>query len=698
MNSKSNKPNYKPSIKDMLTYPYLGYSTINSASTKVAFLEASLNLKENKWMPQCLIYDIITKKTRKLSKEFCSSNLRWINDATLATIRFNTADYNRQIFIYEDLFGEPIQITQHSSSIDNFEVFQNGFVFLSSKPKEKRQIGNFTHVEEELGSSGLFYVNIELAKKNKNDEKNFFEEEERIIPNSQFEITKIFQKDFFIESYVVSPNNNSIYINCRKKADLHFEREKFHYKIELDAEKTLQKINECNELKEEIQDFSFIGKITKIALPADAKILAVSPNDDKILLRHKERDFKDETQSDLWILDVTKDRELLENEIKIKESLFCLTQKLDEEPSEVQWTKSGIYLAYWNESTFELAKFEETGEFEKINLGNLSIKFFFNFNDYGNFSFSAFSSDLLEEMFHGKKTEDGLIIEKITNVNDRYSNWDFGSVESVRWKSKDGVEIEGILRKPSNFDPTKKYPLLLFIHGGPAATSPLALVFGADRNFYPTIQLCNKGVIILSPNYRGSVGRGQWFKELNFDNLGVGDLWDIESGIDFLIEQGFIDETRIGCMGSSQGGYISAFTGMHSDRFKAVSVGSCAASWYTYYITSDVRDSILLAGEPFSEEREASIKKTAPISAINKTKTPILLQHGKNDQRTGIASANEIFRALKQKGIHTEFFMYNDASHGFDYPRDYYGLMLQNLRWFSHYLLDEELDFFKDDF
>jgi len=468
--------------------------------------------------------------------------------------------------------------------------------------------------------------------------------------------------------------------------------------LELDAEKTLQKINECNELKEEIQDFSFIGKITKIALPADAKILAVSPNDDKILLRHKERDFKDETQSDLWILDVTKDRELLENEIKIKESLFCLTQKLDEEPSEVQWTKSGIYLAYWNESTFELAKFEETGEFEKINLGNLSIKFFFNFNDYGNFSFSAFSSDLLEEMFHGKKTEDGLIIEKITNVNDRYSNWDFGSVESVRWKSKDGVEIEGILRKPSNFDPTKKYPLLLFIHGGPAATSPLALVFGADRNFYPTIQLCNKGVIILSPNYRGSVGRGQWFKELNFDNLGVGDLWDIESGIDFLIEQGFIDETRIGCMGSSQGGYISAFTGMHSDRFKAVSVGSCAASWYTYYITSDVRDSILLAGEPFSEEREASIKKTAPISAINKTKTPILLQHGKNDQRTGIASANEIFRALKQKGIHTEFFMYNDASHGFDYPRDYYGLMLQNLRWFSHYLLDEELDFFKDDF
>jgi dipeptidyl aminopeptidase/acylaminoacyl peptidase len=210
--------------------------------------------------------------------------------------------------------------------------------------------------------------------------------------------------------------------------------------------------------------------------------------------------------------------------------------------------------------------------------------------------------------------------------------------------------------------------------------------------------MCNKGVIIFSPNYRGSTGRGQWFRELNFDNLGVGDLWDIESGIDYLVEQGFIDESRIGSMGGSQGGYISAFAGMHSDRFRAVSVGSCAASWYTYYITSDLRDSILLAGEPFSKERDVSIKKTAPISAIKKANTPMLLQHGANDQRTGVANANELFRALKHKGVHTEFFMYNDAGHGYNSPRNFYALMLQNFRWFSHYLLDEELDFFKNDY
>jgi dipeptidyl aminopeptidase/acylaminoacyl peptidase len=697
MKNDKQRVKHKPTIKEMLTYPYLGYSTINSSGDKVAFLEAPLNLKENRWEPHCVIYDLKTEKARKLTKEYCSSNLRWIKDETLATIRFDSSDNDRQIYVYEELFGEPTRITHHSSSINSFEIFQSGFIFMSSKPKENEHIGSFTHVEEEFGSSELYYVNMELAKKNIEDEINFFEEEERFTPSSQFEITRIFQNKFHIESYVVSPQNDSIYLNCRDKADLHFENEKYHYRIELNVDEALAKINDYKLKNQKIDDFSFIGKVTKIALPPDSVILAASPSGEKILFKHKERYKEDQAQSDLWLLDITKSDNILVDEVKVKELLFCLTSKFDQEPLEIRWSKSGIYITYFNESRCELARFEENGEFEKLNIQNLSVKAFYDFNDNGDCCFNGYSADTFEEIYYGKKIEDDLIIERITDINEKYSHWDCGQVESIRWKSKDGTEIEGTLRKPSDFDPNKKYPLLLFIHGGPAATTPLALVYGSDRNFHPTIQLCNRGIIILSPNYRGSLGRGQWFKELNYDNLGVGDLWDIESGIDCLIEQGFIDETRIGSMGSSQGGYISAFAAMHSDRFRAVSVGSCAASWYTYYITSDNRDSILLAGEPFSEEREESIRRTAPISGVKNTKTPMLLQHGANDQRTGIASANELFRALKQKGVHTEFFMFNDAGHGYNHPRNFYALMLQNYRWFCHYLLDEELDFLKDD-
>ncbi len=694
----SKETKYKPTIRDMLTIPYVGYSTINPSGNKVAYLMGELNLKDNNWGVQCYIYDVDKKVNKKITKDSNSSNIRWLDNDSLAMIKYNPSDGNRQIFIYDNLLGDGFQVTNHSSPITNFEIFQDGFIFLSSGSPKQNNIGNFKHVEEEIGSSKLFFINKETAKKNREEESRFFKEENKELPESYFEITEIFQDSFLIESYVVSPKNDSIFLTCRSKSDLYFENTKFHYGIKLDAQKALDEINHYKKSNQKTKDFSFIGEVTKIALPIDSTILAVSPDETKILIKHKGRDLKDYTQSDLWILDLIENAEKLQNEAKTKEAIFCLTKNLDQEPGEVRWTKKGLFLTYWNESKCEFARFDETGKFDIIDLQGLSMKNFFYSNDKGDFSFAAFSNNLLEEIYFAKKIEEELVIDRITNINDFYSNWDFGKVESIRWKSKDGVEIEGILRKPSDFDPTKKYPLLFFIHGGPAAVSPMALLTNQEMTFHPTVQMCNKGVIIFSPNYRGSTGRGQWFRELNFDNLGVGDLWDIESGIDFLVEQGFIDESRIGSMGGSQGGYISAFAGMHSDRFRAVSVGSCAASWYTYYITSDLRDSILLSGEPFSKEREESTKKTAPISAIEKAKTPMLLQHGANDQRTGVANANELFRALKHKGIHTEFFKYNDAGHGYNTPRNFYALMLQNFRWFSHYLLDEELDFFKDDF
>ncbi len=118
-----------------------------------------------------------------------------------------------------------------------------------------------------------------------------------------------------------------------------------------------------------------------------------------------------------------------------------------------------------------------------------------------------------------------------------------------------------MLRKPANFDPDRRYPLVLVVHGGPDWLSPAYLLYGEDLAYYPTVQFANKDVLVLKPNYRGSLGRGQAFTDLNVDNLGVGDLWDIESAVDHLVDLGWVDPERVGCMGWSQGGYISAFAG-----------------------------------------------------------------------------------------------------------------------------------------
>ena len=214
--------------------------------------------------------------------------------------------------------------------------------------------------------------------------------------------------------------------------------------------------------------------------------------------------------------------------------------------------------------------------------------------------------------------------------------------------------------------------------------------------YYPSVQFANKGILTLKVNYRGSIGRGQDFLELNKNNLGVGDLWDIESAIDYLDEQGFIDTTKIGCMGWSQGGYISAFTGIHSKRFAAVSVGAGIADWYTYHVSNDIPQftTHYLSGSPFRDR--TLYDKTAPISNIKEAKTPTLIQHGEIDMRVPISNAKELYRGLKEMDVHVELFIYPGMAHPITKPKENRAVMYQNLNWFSHYLLGEELDLLEE--
>ena len=108
-------------------------------------------------------------------------------------------------------------------------------------------------------------------------------------------------------------------------------------------------------------------------------------------------------------------------------------------------------------------------------------------------------------------------------------------------------------------------------------------------SYYPDRPLAAKGALVLEPNYRGSAGYGEKFRSLNVRNLGIGDAWDVISGIDYLVAQGLADNDRVGAMGWSQGGYISAFLTTHdSARFKAVSVGAGISDWMTYYVNTDI--------------------------------------------------------------------------------------------------------------
>src|SRR5206468_10791941 len=110
--------------------------------------------------------------------------------------------------------------------------------------------------------------------------------------------------------------------------------------------------------------------------------------------------------------------------------------------------------------------------------------------------------------------------------------------EVMQWKSSDGTTVEGVLIKPANYDPSRKYPLLVVIHGGPTGVD--TAVRAADRT-YPVERFAAKGALILKPNYRGSAGYGEQFRSLNVRNLGLGDYQDVISGVDALIAKGIVD-------------------------------------------------------------------------------------------------------------------------------------------------------------
>ena len=242
--------------------------------------------------------------------------------------------------------------------------------------------------------------------------------------------------------------------------------------------------------------------------------------------------------------------------------------------------------------------------------------------------------------------------------------------------------------KPENYDPSKKHPLLVIIHGGPTGISVPAPI---ASYVYPVAQWLAKGALILMPNYRGSAGYGEAFRALNVRNLGVGDAWDVLSGVDELIGRGLVDADSMGCMGWSQGGYISAFLTTNTGRFKAISVGAGISDWMTYYVNTDIHPFTrqYLKATPWSDPEIYA--KTSPISTIQQASTPTLIQHGEFDRRVPIANGYELYQGLQDVGVPVKMMVYKGFGHGITKPKERLAATWHNWQWFGKYIWGEEL-------
>lgn len=675
--SDSRSP-YDPSIVDLISLEYPVEAKISDDGSYVAYRVRETNWKENRYEHKIHVYDVKAGDSHQLTMEGDATQFFWKTNSLYVLQSFEDKS---QVYLYNDLIGDPVQITDIETGVEKFKPEGNGILFITDDPeKEKREhvrekYGNVTHFEREESASTLYYTNSKSVLEYKNKCKKLTEDEAGKLPKPVMPVSGCLEPCKILDFY--SNEEGNIYLNCRVKDYLVYWRETKVHKIEIDLDESLSA-----HLKGE----EWGGESSTLELPEVSTVCGLSPNGDKLLISHKERDNMSYTQQDLWILDLTETNPGEE----LEEHLEKVSGKIDRNLNVLDWTERGIYVFYANGTRTEISILSEDGSFERLGFNDLYPGL--NPNASGdNIAIIGNNAEKFPEVYI--KLDGGGTSRRVTGYSEQIEGWSMGAVETIKWESRDGTIIEGVLRKPSDYDPDKKYPLIFDVHGGPKSFSKEFLLERYDYQRYPVVQFNNNDVLILKPNYRGSAGYGQSFLELNVDNLGVGDLWDLESAVEELVGEGVVDPDKIGCMGWSQGGYISAFAGLHSDKFRAVSVGAGISDWYTYHISNDIPHFTdhYLSNDPWTDPE--IYEKTAPISGLEDAHTPMLIQHGAEDNRVPLSNGMELYRALQSKGIHVEFFIYPEMAHPITKPRECRAVMKQNLDWFSHYLLGEELDF-----
>lgn len=701
---------YHPTLRDMVMLELPVEVKASPGGGRAAIRVRATNWKENRYERAVHVHDLAAGTTRPLIRTGSVSQFEWVDDDTLAVLWRGPGDDDEpQVVLYEGLTGEGWQVTDHKTGVDWFRPFAGGILFLAANPERDERkprtdrFGTYTHWEHEDSATSLYYVGLAELRRYQAQVRASTEDEAKELVLPVVELGRLFPEPLSIQKVVPSPAGDAIYLNCWPRDDLVYYRQTRIYRLRVDApaalaeyvrqekEKKADKAAPERQEEEKKEDLSYLGELVRLNAPRGAMMSAVSPDGRTLLLSYQGRDDKMYTCYDLWVADAGSAGDAPDDAAFLA-GMRNISAPLDREVLDSYWTAAGIVGSYVDGTCTRLARFGEDGRVVPLDLQGLFPWMTFHLSAEGRLGMVGTNALAFPEAYVAELASDGAVgpLRQLTDYGRPAAEWELGTVETIRWPSRDGAEIEGVLRKPAGFDPQKEYPLVFVVHGGPSWFSA-AYRLDDELGYYPIAQFLHKDVLVLEPNYRGSIGRGQAFSELNVNNLGVGDLWDLESAIDYLAGLGWVDKERVGCMGWSQGGYISAFVGLHSDRFRAVSVGAGVSDWYTYHISNDIPDFTVdyLTGSPF-HGRERYVK-TAPISKLADAKTPMLIQHGSDDRRVPLSNALELYRGLQAMGVPVELFVYPGMKHPITRPRENHALMHQNLAWFSHYLLGEEL-------
>ena len=271
-------------------------------------------------------------------------------------------------------------------------------------------------------------------------------------------------------------------------------------------------------------------------------------------------------------------------------------------------------------------------------------------------------------------------LQQITHVNDAAKPM-WGKSESVEWDNE-GFHVQGWLLLPAHYDPAKKYPLIVYVHGGPSS----AVVPRWPGAGYGSVPFSALDYFVLMPNPRGSYGEGEKFTQANRKDFGYGDFRDILAGVDAVEKKYPIDDHRLGLTGWSYGGFMTMFGVTQTHRFAAAVSGAGLSDWLSYYGENSIDQWMIPFFGASVYDDPAVYAKSSAINFIKNVKTPTLVVVGDRDGECPAPQSFEFWHALRDLGVPTELVVYPDEGHGFVNPAHRIDVLERALGWFQKYM------------
>lgn len=272
---------------------------------------------------------------------------------------------------------------------------------------------------------------------------------------------------------------------------------------------------------------------------------------------------------------------------------------------------------------------------------------------------------------------------QLTDANPWVQTLALGDEEEITWKSTDGRSVGGVLLKPVGYQAGKRYPLIVAIHGGPAAADVLGFNGGYGAQVY-----AGAGYAVLMPNYRNSTNYGQRFKTESQGDYFTKGYQDIMTGVDHLIADGIVDSTQMGVLGWSAGGHWSNWILTHTNRFKAISTGAGVFNWISMYGESDTQRvrQWYLGDKMYYDDAMETWWKQSPAAYIKNAKTPTMIHVVDGDPRVPRPQSEELYMALEHLGVPTELFVYPGTTHGIPDPRNQLLKSTAEMAWMDYWV------------